>query len=234
MRARTLAALGVVALLAAVAAGTLVSGATAQGDHQPDRVRLLAIFRTLEYGDKAFLSGQMRHLPDPDARIEPYPDRRVVLEEAPYPHTTWTAVAETTTDQEGYFSFTRQPGANTRYRVRTFDPPLVSEEPIVRVRVRVGVRAERARVARGRRARLSGTVAPAHDGQTVLLQRKGSRGRFATIARTRLRTVSRGGVSRFVFSVRAPRTAEYRVRMPADGDHLPGMSRTVTVAVAGR
>ena len=201
---------------------------------QPDRVRLLAIFRTLGLGDGAYLSGQFRHLDDPDAEVEPYADRRLVLEEAPWPHTAWTAVAETTSDQEGYFSFTRRPVLHTRYRVRSVDPPQVlSEEPIVRVRLDADLTVNRERVKKGRSVTFSGSAAPAHDGMTVLIQRKDERGRWATLTRTFLRT-GVGGRSVFEKRVRLRRGGEFRVRLPGDADHLPGMSAAVEVVVVER
>lgn len=203
---------------------------------QADRIRLLAIFRTLRLGERALLSGQFRHLDDPDAELEPYVDRRLVLEEAPYPHSTWNPVAETTTDQEGYFFFTRPVTLNTRYRVRSADPPqVVSEEPIVRVRLAADLNARPARVREGRLVTFSGTVSPPHDGMTVLIQRKDERGRWRTVTRAKTRLNS-SGLAEFSRRVRHRKAGEfeYRVRLGGDGDHLPGESRPVDVTVVER
>lgn len=232
MRRRLLAAVCAVAVLGGVGA---LAAASAQDTFEPDRVRLLAIFRTRDFGEKAFLSGQFRHLDHPDAELEPYADRRVVLEESPYPFAAWTAVAETTTDQEGYFSFNRLPTAHTRYRVRTEDPPAQSEEPIVRVRLVVALELERRRYRRGSRIPIEGTVTPAHDGLTALIQRRdGGEGPYRTVARARVSAGAGGQASTFAVRVRAVRTADYRVRVPGDADHLPGMTRGVRVVVAER
>jgi beta-glucuronidase len=198
---------------------------------QPDRARLLAIFRTLEFGEKAYLSGQFRHMDDPDAPTVPYADRLVILEEAPYPHTAWTEAARTTTDQEGYFFFTRMPGLNTRYRVRTDDPPVTSEEPIVRVRLDVELETSRTRIQEGRRLTLSGTATPAHPGATVIIQRKDDQGRLVTIARTRLEGDPGAPSSTFEKRLKAKKTAEYAIRVLGDADHLPGTSDTLKVTV---
>jgi beta-glucuronidase len=208
----------------------------ARAEFQPDRIRLLAIFRTLDLGEKALMSGQFRHLDDPDAEIEPYADRRVVLEEAPYPHTTWTPVAETVTDQEGYFFFSRRISANTRFRARSVDPPLVvSEEPIVRVRVSVGLNARPARVRAGRSVTFSGVLNPPHAGMTILIQHQDERGRWRTVSRTRSRVRS-GGLGEFKrrLRLRSPGRHLFRVRAAGDADHLPGISRPVAVTVVPR
>lgn len=199
---------------------------------QPDRVRLLAIFRTLSPGERAYLSGQFRHLDDPDAETEPYPDRRVVLEESPYPHTAWSEVDATTTDQEGYFFFQREPALNTRYRVRTLDPPVVSEEPIVRVRLGVQLAADRRRLPQGRSVTFSGTVVPAHDAMAVLIQRKDERGRWRTVSRTAsaLRPDASAGFTRRL-RLRTDGEFEFRARLVGDADHLPGMSAPLRVVV---
>jgi hypothetical protein len=88
---------------------------------------------------------------------------------------------------------------------------------------------------RGRRVRFTGTVTPAHDGQEVLLQRRleGEQA-FRTVARAVLAPDPAGGRSAFATGLRATRTASYRVRIAADGDHLPGMSDNVAVVVPMR
>ncbi|HWH43257.1 MAG TPA: glycoside hydrolase family 2 TIM barrel-domain containing protein [Thermoleophilaceae bacterium] len=192
-----------------------------------DRVRVLAIFRTLDYGEKAYLSGQFRHQPSPDADTEPYADRQVTLEEAPYPHDVWTPVATGSTDQEGYYFFTRRPEANVRYRVRTADPAVVSSEPIVRVRLKATAEASASRVREGRTFTLTGAATPAHPGGTVIIQRRVGEGKWRDITRTAMR----GPASRFSKRIKPRETAEYRVRMPADADHLPGTSGVVRVVV---
>lgn len=203
---------------------------------QPDRVRLLAIFRTLELGEKSLLAGQFRHLENEDAELEPWADRRIVLEEAPYPHTTWTPVAETFTDQEGYYFFSREATLNTRYRARSVDPPqVISEEPIVRVRLAATLNAEPERVRQGRSVTFTGTVSPPHDGMTVLIQRKDTRGRWRTLTRTRTR-LNESGLSEFSKRLRHRSDGEfdYRVRLSGDADHLPGTSDSVDVTVVER
>lgn len=203
---------------------------------EPDRVRLLAIFRTRDLGEKAYLSGQFRHLDGPDAKTEPYADSRVILEEAPYPHTAWTPVAETITDQEGYFSFTRAPTLNTRYRVRTEAPPVMSKEPIVRVRLDAALELSRRRMKEDRLLELSGTVRPPHDGLSVLIQRRDdATGRYDTVSRTRLR-LRPDGTATFSRRLRMRRPGRflYRARVGGDADHLPGVSRSRKVVVVGK
>jgi hypothetical protein len=141
-------------------------------------------------------------------------------------------VAGTVTDQEGYFFFQREPVLNTRYRVRTFDPAVVSEEPIVRVRLGVDVEASRRRVAQGRSVTFSGTVVPPHDAMGVLIQRKDERGRYRTVARG-VTTLNPDGTAGFEKRVRLRSDGdfEFRVRLAGDADHLPGISAPVRVVV---
>jgi hypothetical protein len=64
----------------------------------------------------------------------------------------------------------------------------------------------------------------------VRLQRRGSGGRYRTIARTKLRDA---GNDRSTYSrrLRVFRDGTYRARVPADADHLAGTSRRRRVDV---
>lgn len=94
----------------------------------------------------------------------------------------------------------------------------------------VTLRVDDSRPRRGQRVRFFGSVRPAHDGRTVRLQRRGSGGRYRTVARVRLRDA---GDARSTYSrrLRVYRDGIYRARVPADGDHLTGTSRRRRVVV---
>ena len=77
---------------------------------------------------------------------------------------------------------------------------------------------------RGRRVRLSGSVAPRLDGVRVTLQRRSSTGRWSNLRTTRLRPYTRTR-SRFAFEVkRLSKTVGYRIVVPA----AAGRARTLS------
>lgn len=94
----------------------------------------------------------------------------------------------------------------------------------------VTLRVDDARSKRGQRVRFFGSVRPPHDGLVVRLQRRGSGGRYRTVARARLRDAGDAS-STYSRRVRIFRDGVYRARVPADGDHLTGTSRRQRVDV---
>ncbi len=77
---------------------------------------------------------------------------------------------------------------------------------------------------RGRRVRLSGSVAPRLNGVRVTLQRRSSTGRWSNLRTTRLRPYTRSR-SRFAFEVkRLSKTVGYRIVVPA----AAGRARTLS------
>jgi hypothetical protein len=197
----------------------------------PDRITIATVFKTITLGEPTWVSGRFRRLESPDAEAEGYRGRTITLEEAPYPFAAFTAIASAVTDREGYWSFRVAPRLNSRYRAVASDPPATSDAKLVRVRIDVGVRVNRTRVARDDSVEFSGTALPAHDGSAVLIQRRDpDGGRFETVGRTRLRDDGEER-SRYRRRVRVARSGVYRVRVNGDADHLPGNSRAVEIAV---
>jgi hypothetical protein len=138
-----------------------------------------------------------------------------------------------TTAQNGNFSFTVKPALNTQYRVvAQSSPPVTGGARLVSVRPRVGLLVSDLTPRRGARVRFSGSVAPAHDGAIALIQRRGSTGRFVTIARATLQDAG-DARSRYSKRVRITRDGEYRVKLPGDADHVNGFSRRRTLDVHG-
>lgn len=139
----------------------------------------------------------------------------------------------TRTEPNGRYAFSVKPALNTQYRaVAQASPPVTSNPRLVVVRTKVGLIVSDTTPRRGRRVRFRGTVAPAHDGGTALIQRRTSTGAFATVARTTL--VDAGdAVSRYSRRVRIRRDGVYRVKVPGDTDHVNGFSRLRTLDVHG-
>jgi hypothetical protein len=237
------------AALAALAGAALALPASAPAQaqapmppFQADRISFIAIFPSVVVGDTAFLSGQFFHKDNPEAEPVDYRNHPVTLEASPYPFTTWTAVASTTTDQGdierggGFFYFEQHPQVTTRYRVRATDPPALSDERKVGVSPLLSLRARTRRSGRRLLVTLSGGVAPAHDGTKVSLQRRrAGRRAFRTVAQPTLRRRAKGG-SRWSAQLSLQRGAafDFRVVFAGDADHARGTSRTLTVRAPAR
>jgi plastocyanin len=78
--------------------------------------------------------------------------------------------------------------------------------------------------ARGARVRFYGTVRPERDGRMLQLQRRRGRS-YVTVTRIRL-TDAGSTRSKFSKRLRIVGDAVFRARLPADSDHLTGVSRT--------
>jgi hypothetical protein len=123
------------------------------------------------------------------------------------------------------------PAMNTQYQVSARTSPRTdSGAAFVQVRLRVSFKVSDSTPARGQKVRFSGTVAPAHDGKPVLIQKKTSTG-YKTVARTTL--LDNGtATSKYSKSLRIRRSGTYRVvAQPLDQDHLDGTSRSRTLRV---
>ena len=96
--------------------------------------------------------------------------------------------------------------------------------------MRVSLRLSDSTPRRGQLVRFSGSVAPAHDGRVVYIQRRTSTGAFRTVGRT---TLADAGTSRSVFSrrMRVRSDGVYRARVLGDPDHETGTSATRTATV---
>jgi len=202
------------ALLAAVLCGA--TGAPAAAQTPPQRVTIVSVFNPILFGEDAYVNGQL--IGDEQG------GQTVALEESPFPFTTWAAVASTTTDQNGYYSFKLRPSLTTHYRtVPGSGPGMTSEREVpVEVAPRIALKA----VSAGRSSiRFSGSFAPRHDGQSVAIQRQSRGGGWTTVASARLsRGISFGG------RLRARRPVVLRAFFVSDGDHLTGYSRPVRAA----
>jgi hypothetical protein len=142
----------------------------------------------------------------------------LTLERSQYPFQSFSRLATGATGAGGAYSFAETPTATTRYRVTAqTSPRIMSAKVDVLVKKRVTI------AARG--SRVSGLVAPAHDGDPVELQRR-TNGGYRTVETGRLAGAGTAG-ARYRFIVR--RAAIYRARVPADPDHLTGTSASRSV-----
>jgi plastocyanin len=93
-----------------------------------------------------------------------------------------------------------------------------------RVDTTVTLKVSDASPARGARVRFFGTVQPERDGRMLQLQRRRGRS-YVTVTRIRL-TDAGSTRSKFSKRLRIVGDAVFRARLPADSDHLTGVSRT--------
>jgi len=157
---------------------------------------------------------------------------RMILEWRSFvPRGTFDEIATTTTDRRGDYRFAPKPLVNTVYRVQALSQPSArSEELLVRVRTRVGIRTSRGTVRAGARVRFTGLVFPRHNGRRAYVQRRSPSGRWVTLARPTLRAFDANS-SRYGRLLRVRRAGVYRVKVNGHDEHATGYSRTVRVVV---
>jgi len=135
------------------------------------------------------------------------------LEQSAYPFKSFKQLADASAGGGGAYSFAVTPAGNTRYRVTAkTSPRTVSAEVDVLVKKSVTI------AARG--SRISGLVAPAHNGDPVELQRRVRHG-YRTVATGSL---ADAGNARGIYRFTVRRSGVYRARVPGDADHLTGTS----------
>lgn len=221
----------IVAAVALVALAAAPAVAPGQGRPPRDQPSLTLDARptTVVFGSPSTLTGRLQGS-SRDRGV------RVVLEaddSRPYGDSYRNTGMVTTTAPNGDFSFAVTPPQNTQYRaVAQASPPVTSGARLVVVRMRVGLVLSDPTPRRGARVRFSGSVTPAHDGRVVLIQRRGSTGRWATLARATLRDAG-DQRSRYSRRVRIRRDGVYRVKAPGDADHVNGFSRARTIDAHG-
>jgi hypothetical protein len=151
----------------------------------------------------------------------------------PYPYAGFKPTGKTAVvDPTGNYSIAGVvPQAHTQYKVvAKSSPPQESGTVFVRVRLRVSFKVSDSTPKRGTRVRFSGTVAPAHDGKPVLIQKKTATG-YKTVTRTTL--LDNGtATSKYSKSLKIRSRGTYRVVVQsADQDHDDGTSRSRTIRV---
>lgn len=205
-------------VIAALAALCVAASAAAQTP--PTRITIVSVFDPITYGEKAYVNGQLQG-PDDSADES---GQIVTLQESPFPFTTWTDVAQQTTDFAGYYSFKReQLGVTTHYRT-VWNGQVMSERE---VQVSVAPRIKLAVQPSGRTAvRFAGTFAPALPKGSVAIQRRDRAGAWTTVANANLGSTG----TKFKGRLRARKAVQLRAFFATDGAHLDGFSNAVTVS----
>jgi hypothetical protein len=203
-------------------ASALVVAAQASGMPGPSSssVTIAASAHRIVFGSSTLITGQVTGKKAAGASVQ--------LQGEPFPYKSFSMVASTTADATGHYSFKVTPGLNTIYRATAkAAPSATSSNLLVQVRVRVTLRVATTTPAVGQRVRFSGSVLPAYNGKTVLIQRKTATG-WRTIAQARLVAAqSLGSFTRSKYGrrIRLHRRGIYRVWFnPGDNARLPNSS----------
>jgi hypothetical protein len=149
---------------------------------------------------------------------------RVTLLENPFPFAGLRAVATTTTDSLGHYSFARTPTVNTQYAVSTGGRPAVQSAPrtvLVRIALSLGVSTSRPR--HGQRVFFSGFASPAMNGRLVAIERLLA-GVWRRVGRARLFATGNPLLSRYRTGIVVNAGGRYRAHVGHDAGHAPGFS----------
>src|SRR3954447_10860113 len=208
------------AVLAALAIPAAAVPSTAAAD-PPARITIVAVFDPVTFGDNAYVNGQLLGVGEDGKMVGTGQGGQVVaLEQSAPPFTAWTPVGQTTTDPVGYYSFKLHPSQTFQYRTSSQG---IGSERVVQVSVAPRIRLKAAAAGRTTIS-FSGTFAPALDGQSVAIQRRGAHGGWTTVTTAKLR----GGTT-FRGHFRARNVTAVRAFFASDGAHLSAASNTVKI-----
>lgn len=157
----------------------------------------------------------------------------VEVQQNPFPYSGFKPTGKTgVVDPNGNYSVAGVlPQVHTQYKVSAKTSPRIeSTSVLVRSRLRVSFKVSDSTPKKGARISFSGTVAPAHDGKQVLIQKKTASG-YRTISSTTL--LDNGtATSKYSKRITIRRTGTFRViARSLDQDHDDGTSRSRTLRV---
>jgi hypothetical protein len=200
----------------------------AEGQAPPggNAITIAAAPASIAYGNASALSGQL--VGPKNANV------KVTLQSRPSSPAgaPFTDAATDTTDAAGNYGFGVVPLVNTDYQVVANTKPDVTS-PVQRVKVRwaLTLRLSDATPRRGTRVRFSGRVKPAHDGASVLIQRRTKTGKFRTVTSALLKPSTTAGESVYSKRLRIKRSGVYRVRVLGDGQHATATTKRHRIRV---
>lgn len=207
-----------------VCAGPAVAAKPPKGGKPNPNLTIKSSAGTVTFGRTVTITGTTKNVPAGTA---------VEVQQNPYPYSGFKPTGKTgVVDPSGNYSITGvAPQMNTQYKVTAkTSPPIESGTVFVQVRLRVSFKVSDSTPKKGALVRFSGTVAPAHDGKPVLIQKKTSTG-YKTVATTTL--LDNGtATSKYSKKLRIRRSGTYRVVVQSgDQDHVDGTSRARTLRV---
>jgi hypothetical protein len=155
--------------------------------------------------------------------------QQVVIQSSPFPYTSafqpiGNALVTSATGTFGYP--VPNVSTNTQFRVQMPQKPnVVSPAVTLLVKERVTIHVNRHHVKRRHKVRFSGSITPAHDGTTLLIQRHTAAG-WKTVKTTVARHRAAGSRSPYHRHVRIRHGGRYRVKALVSGSNVPGASST--------
>ena len=215
MNRTTLALSAAVAALGAVPLAAHAAKPPKPPKSAPGNLTLAAAPNPVKFGRSVTLSGKLTGANNSGKPVGLFAD--------PFPYNSFTKVTTATTSATGDYSTTQKPSVNTRYKASQGG----NQSAIITVLVRpaVSLRLSDYTPKRGQRVRFSGRVCPQHDGSSVSIQRRYSRG-YRTIRKTTLRDIPGSACSRYRKTVRVSRDGRFRTVIGSHADHAKGISRS--------
>jgi hypothetical protein len=213
-----------IALAASVAslACLCVAGASA-APPTPHQISIAASSPRVVFGSKVTLTGQLTGADNAG--------ETVTLQEDPFPFGDFKNSVSTLTAADGTYKFERTPSLNIKYRADAKSKEAAtSPEVVVLVAPKVKLAVSDKTPKAGQKVTFSGTLAPAHDGLKLSIQRLSSTGHWKTIARATL--VDAGtALSNYSRKLTINSTGRFRTVLPAHDDHATGKSSSTTLKV---
>jgi hypothetical protein len=145
--------------------------------------------------------------------------------------TTWAKVTTVTTGTTGTYTATVKPTVNREYRTvfagTSSNQASTSSTAKVLVRPKITRHLSANNIGVGRRVVFSGSVAPAHRGKTIYLQRMKD-GKWISLKSAQTSATSTYSIA---LTTRSHRDFAFRIMLPAHADHAAGYSPKVKLIV---
>ena len=206
-----------------LAATALLAPAAQAAPPTPHQLSIAAGSPRIVFGEKVALTGQLTG--------EESAGETITLQEDPFPFGEFKKAVTTLAAADGTYRFERTPSLNLKYRTEAKSKsPATSGEVLVSVAPKVGFSVADKTPEAGQKVKFSGTVAPAHDGLKVSIQRRTSSGGYKTVAHA---TLTDGGdaLSKWKRTLTMNKTGTFRVVLPSHDDHATGKSRRIKLTV---
>lgn len=207
--------------------GTLEWRAGADATKTRSAIDLMGTSAQLTFGSSASLLGNLH-----DALTDaPLGNEPLYVYSSPHGTDAWRFLKRINTADSGRYSVSVEPKQNLDYRLNYFGSDghrqAVADKVSVLVSPRVSFAADRTSGPPGTTFTFSATVKPNHEGQKVALQRR-ENGSWKVVGRQDLSSTSAA-----TFSVRHSAAGQfrYRIRKPADADHVAATSGVVEIQV---
>jgi hypothetical protein len=190
-------------ILLVACAGPAVAAKPPKPGKNNQNLTIKASAASVTFGRTVTISGATKNIPAGTS---------LEVQQNPYPYAGFKPTGKTgVVDPAGNYSIPGVvPQVHTQYKVvAKTSPPVESGTAFVRVALRVSFKVGDSTPKKGSMDRFFGTVASAHDGKPVLIQKKTATG-YKTVARTTL--LDNGtATSKYSKKLRIRRTGTYRV-----------------------